>query len=206
IAGVYRMTERDQGISRREFITRLTVLGSLAASYPAAALERLRSNATPSIQQNWLDQDPWQTIAAVQQHLFPATEESPGASDFQAIVYLRNSIDNPAADGEDKAFIVSGVGWLDDLTREQYQRSFTALDESERETVLRQIEQSKAGRNWLSLLVTYLLEALLADPVYGGNPDGIGWKWLGHQPGYPTPPEDKSWYKLAAPVRYQRKG
>jgi len=41
--------------------------------------------------------------------------------------------------------------------------------------------------------------------VYGGNPDGIGWKWLEHQPGYPTPPADKSWYKLAAPVRYQRK-
>jgi gluconate 2-dehydrogenase gamma chain len=70
---------------------------------------------------------------------------------------------------------------------------------------LREIEQSRAGRNWLSLLLTYLLEALLADPVYGGNPDGIGWTWLEHQPGYPAPPRDKSWYKLASPVRYQRK-
>ena len=200
------MNERDKGISRREFITRLTVLGSLAASYPALALERLRSNATSANEQDWLDQDPWQTIAAVQQHLFPSGEESPGASDFRAIVYLRNSIENPAADGEDKTFIVNGAGWLNDLSRERYQRSFTALDEPERETVLRQIEQSKAGRNWLSLLLTYLLEALLADPVYGGNPGGIGWQWLEHQPGYPTPPEDKSWFKLAAPVRYQRKG
>ena len=200
------MNERDKGISRREFITRLTVLGSLAASYPALALERLRSNATSANEQAWLDQDPWQTIAAVQQHLFPAGEESPGAGDFRAIVYLRNSIENPAADGEDKTFIVNGAGWLNDLSRERYQRSFTALDEPERETVLRQIEQSKAGRNWLSLLLTYLLEALLADPVYGGNPGGIGWQWLEHQPGYPTPPEDKSWFKLAAPVRYQRKG
>jgi len=200
------MNEQDKGISRREFITRLTVLGSLAVSYPAAALERLRSKAISANEQAWLDQDPWKTIAAVQQHLFPATPDSPGAGDFQAIVYLRNSIENPAADGEDKDFIFNGVGWLNDLSRERYQRPFTAFDESERETVLRQIEQSKAGRNWLSLLLTYLLEALLADPVYGGNPAGIGWKWLQHQPGYPTPPEDKSWYKLAAPVRYQRKG
>jgi gluconate 2-dehydrogenase gamma chain len=200
------MNERDKGISRREFITRLTVLGSLAASYPALALERLRSNVTSANEQDWLDQDPWQTIAAVQQHLFPAGEESPGAGDFRAIVYLHNSIENPAADGEDKTFIVNGAGWLNDLSRDRYQRSFTALDEPERETVLRQIEQSKAGRNWLSLLLTYLLEALLADPVYGGNPGGIGWQWLEHQPGYPTPPEDKSWFKLAAPVRYQRKG
>ena len=191
------MNDGDKGISRREFITRLTVLASLAASYPAAALQQLRSNATPDKEQDWRNQDPWKTIAAVQQHLFPSTEDSPGASDFQAIVYLRNTIENPAADGEDKDFIVNGVGWLNDLSRERYQQPFTAFDESERETVLRQIEQSQAGRNWLSLLLTYLLEALLADPVYGGNLGGMGWRWLEHQPGYPTPPQDKSWFKLA---------
>ena len=199
------MNDDDKGISRREFITRLTVLSSLAASYPVAALQQLRSNAAADPQQEWRDQEPWKTIAAVQQHLFPSSEDSPGASDFQAIVYLRNTIENPAADGEDKTFIVNGVGWLNDLSQERYQRPFTAFDQAERETILRQIEQSQAGRNWLSLLLTYLLEALLADPVYGGNPAGMGWQWLQHQPGYPTPPPDKSWFKLAAPVRYQRK-
>jgi gluconate 2-dehydrogenase gamma chain len=33
--------------------------------------------------------------------------------------------------------------------------------------------------------------------VYGGNPDGIGWRWLGHVPGYPRPPADKVAGKLA---------
>jgi gluconate 2-dehydrogenase gamma chain len=138
------MNERDKGISRREFITRLTVLGSLAASYPALALERLRSNVTSANEQDWLDQDPWQTIAAVQQHLFPAGEESPGAGDFRAIVYLHNSIENPAADGEDKTFIVNGAGWLNDLSRDRYQRSFTSLDEPERETVLRKCQEKNS--------------------------------------------------------------
>ena len=200
------MTERDKGLSRREFITRLAALGSLAAAYPAAALARLRSSAVAGSEAEWLDQEPWKTLAAVQQHLFPATEDSPGASDFKAIVYLRNSIENPAADGEDKTFIVNGVDWLNDLSRERYQRPFSAFDEAERETVLRLIEQSRAGRNWLSLLLTYLLEALLADPVYGGNPGGVGWKWLAHQPGFPTPAQDKAWYRLAVPVRQRRKG
>ena len=200
------MNDHDKGISRREFITRLTVLGSLAASYPAAALQQLRSEQGPEAAQHWRNEDPWKTIAVVQEHLFPSTENSPGAGDFQAIVYLRNTIENPAADGEDKEFILNGVGWLNDLSRERYQRPFADFDESEREAVLRQIEQSTAGRNWLSLLLTYLLEALLADPVYGGNPNGLGWRWLEHQPGYPTPPPDKSWFKLAAPVHYQRKG
>ena len=200
------MTERGKGLSRREFITRLAALGSLAAAYPAAALARLRSNAVAGSEAEWLDQEPWKTLAAVQQHLFPATADSPGASDFKAIVYRRNSIENPAADGEDKTFIVNGVDWLNDLSRERYQRPFSAFDEAERETVLRLIEQSRAGRNWLSLLLTYVLEALLADPVYGGNPGGVGWKWLAHQPGFPTPAQDKAWYRLAVPVRQRRKG
>ena len=200
------MTEWGKGLSRREFITRLAVLGSLAAAYPAAALARLRSNAVADGEAEWLDQEPWKTLAAVQQHLFPATADSPGASDFKAIVYLRNSIENPAADGEDKTFIVNGVDWLNDLSRERYQRPFSAFDEAERETVLRLIEQSRAGRNWLSLLLTYLFEALLADPVYGGNPGGVGWKWLAHQPGFPSPAQHKTWYRLAVPERHRRKG
>jgi gluconate 2-dehydrogenase gamma chain len=200
------MTERDKGLSRREFISRLAALGSLAAAYPAAALAWLRSSAVAGSEAEWMDQEPWKTLAAVQQHLFPATADSPGASDFKAIVYLRNSIENPAADGEDKTFIVNGVEWLNDLSRERFQRPFSAFDEAERETVLRLIEQSRAGRNWLSLLLTYLLEALLADPVYGGNPGGMGWKWLAHQPGFPTPPQHKTWYRLAVPVRKRRKG
>lgn len=199
------MNERGEGISRREFLNRVALLGSLAACYPVAVIAGKRLQPEAGQLPAWCSEDPWKTLAEVQQHLFPASVDSPGASDIQAVVYLRNAIENPAADAEDKEFLFNGVGWLNDLAQKQTRQSFAALDEQQREMLLREIEQSQAGRNWLSLLLTYLLEALLADPVYGGNPDGIGWKWLKHQPGYPTPPQDKAWYKLAAPVRYQRK-
>jgi gluconate 2-dehydrogenase gamma chain len=192
-------------ISRREFCARLSLLGALAANFPAAALEHLRSAEAASPAPDWLGLEPWKTLAEVQEHLFPPGADVPGAGDIQATIYLRNTIENPAADGSDRDFIFDGVGWLNDLARERHDRSFGVLDEPVREALLRQIEQSAAGRNWLSMLVTYLLEALLADPVYGGNPDGIGWRWLDHTPGYPTPPEHKTWYRLAAPVRFQRK-
>jgi len=199
------MNQHDQGINRRAFLNRITLLASLAACYPAAALAQRRDAAAVPGPEAWLDQDPWRTLAAVQEHLFPAGPEVPGASDIGAIVYLRNSLENPAADSDDREFIFKGVGWLNDVIREQDRQPFTALDESEREAVLRDIEQSRAGRNWLSLLLTYLLEALLADPVYGGNRDRSGWEWLQHQPGYPTPPPDKTWYRLGKPVHFQRK-
>jgi gluconate 2-dehydrogenase gamma chain len=184
----------------------LAMLGVLAATYPATALAQARLQARESQRQpGWLKADPWKTLSEVQQHLFPPAEDTPGASDINAIVYLYNTLENPAADGEDREFMVNGVGWLNELVQEKYRQSFVTLDTAQRETVLRQIEQSGAGERWLSLLLTYLMEALLADPVYGGNPDGVGWKWLEHQPGFPAPPSDKSWYRLAAPVRYQRK-
>jgi gluconate 2-dehydrogenase gamma chain len=199
------MNEHGDGISRREFMGRMALLGSLAACYPLSVIARQRSQAGASPLPAWCNEDPWKTLAEVQQHLFPATGDSPGASDIRAVVYLRNTIENPDADGEDKRFLFNGTGWLNDLARKQMQQPFTELEEGQREQLLREIEQSQAGRNWLSLLLTYLLEALLADPVYGGNPDGMGWKWLEHQPGYPLPPADKAWYKLAARVRHQRK-
>jgi gluconate 2-dehydrogenase gamma chain len=52
------------------------------------------------------------------------------------------------------------------------------------------------GRAWLSLLLYYIFEALLSDPVYGGNPGEIGWRWLEHQPGFPRPPADKIYGSL----------
>lgn len=200
------MTSQGKGITRRTFMEQLAMLGALAAAYPASVLAETRIQPDGLLQQqDWLKAAPWKTLSEVLQHLFPATDDAPGASDINAIVYLHNALENPAADGEDRKFIANGAGWLNELTQERYRKPFTGLDTTQRETVLRQIEQSRAGERWLSLLLTYLVEALLADPVYGGNPNGIGWKWLEHQPGFPTPPPDKTWYKLAAPVRYQRK-
>ena len=49
------------------------------------------------------------------------------------------------------------------------------------------------------------VEALLADPVYGGNFDQTGWRWLSHQPGFPRPSADKTWYRLAPAVQRRSK-
>lgn len=183
-------------ISRRDFLTRLGLLGSLAMTFPATLLAELRASNTAGKQPDWINEHPWKTIAAVQEVLFPAGEDIPGASDIRAIVYLHNAIENPHADGEDKDFIFRGVGWLNDLTQERHQKNYLQLSEQGREKIVHTIVQSRAGRNWVSLLLTYILEALTADPVYGGNPNGIGWQWLEHQPGFPTPPPEKTWDKL----------
>jgi len=54
-------------------------------------------------------------------------------------------------------------------------------------------------------MMSYLIEALLSDPVYGGNKDQKGWLWLEHIPGFPTPGPDKVYFKLGAHASPRRR-
>ena len=93
-------------------------------------------------------------------------------------------------------FIYNGVGWLNDYSESQTQQKFVSLSVKQKETMLRAISKSRAGENWLNNLIGYIFEAMLSPPVYGGNPDGIGWKWLDHQAGFPLPKEGDRYYEL----------
>jgi gluconate 2-dehydrogenase gamma chain len=162
-------------LSRREFL--IASAGSLAALFAPVTLAA--------------SADPWPILAAVQDHLFPSEPNAPGAREIHALAYLRWVIGDPQGDRMEQRFILKGADWLDGLSRQRQQASFVDLDPVRREQVLRELADSAKGDNWLSTLMLYLCEALLTDPVYGGNPDGIGWTWLEHQPGFPRPTPDK---------------
>jgi len=183
-------------ISRREFMTRLGVLGSMALTFPVTVLAGLRQTNAGQPLPDWANEPSWQSIAQVQEVLFPAGKDIPGAGDIGASIYLHKAIENPKADGEDKEFIFLGVSWLDELTQQRYKKRFIQLTLEHQEKIIKETVQTRAGRKWVSLLLTYILEALLAEPVYGGNHNGIGWQWLEHQPGFPAPPADKTWDQL----------
>jgi len=168
-------------LSRRTFL--LASAGGLAALFaPAGALA-----ATAN---------PWPVLAAVQNHLFPSELGSPGAREINALSYLQGVLADPRGDREEQRFILKGVDRLEDLSRRRHQASFVALDSIRREQVLREVANARPGENWISTLLLYLCEALLTDPVYGGNPDCIGWAWLEHQPGFPRPTPDKKYGSL----------
>jgi gluconate 2-dehydrogenase gamma chain len=133
------------------------------------------------------DFDPWPTLDAVTRHLLPSEPDSPGAAEIHAIDYLRFVIGDPKVDREERDFLLQGCAWLDDLAQERRGQPFTALDEPAREELLRQTAASPAGENWIATLLTYVFEALLSAPAYGGNPGGIGWRWLEYVPGFPLP-------------------
>lgn len=175
-------------LRRRDF---LVLLASIPLLSPASVLANRATNTNVQY-----TEEPWQTLDAVFEHLFPATDDAPGARDIRVISYMQTMLGAPDADPADRPFLDNGVGWLNDSSQTEYKQNFTALNETDRENILRKIETSNAGERWISLLLTYLIEALVSDPVYGSNPGGIGWQWLQHPPGYPLPTADSMYFKL----------
>ncbi|RMG27593.1 MAG: gluconate 2-dehydrogenase subunit 3 family protein [Gammaproteobacteria bacterium] len=132
----------------------------------------------------------------VQAHLLPSTGGGPGAREVHATDYLEAALGLPQFDPEIRDFLLQGAAWLEEEARAIHRRAFTALEAQAREALLARVARTEWGENWLATLLDYTLEALLCDPVYGGNPAGIGWRWLEHQPGFPRPPANKRYFLL----------
>jgi len=189
-------------LSRRTFLAQtMAVMGAIAI--PKIAYSQVASNN--KIEKSWL------TLSEVQEHLFPRSKEigdknfSPSAKDINAIGYLQVMLDAPDADNDEVKFILKGVTWLDQLSKTMLKAPFVRLNTIEREQVLQKISASETGETWLSTLLRYIFEALLTDPVYGGNTNSMGWKWLEHQAGFPRPPEDKKYWMLGQNKSGQKK-
>ncbi len=183
-------TQRNR-LGRRTFLLRggaaLATIAALAG-LPYA----VRKNLTRETAFVLFSTQQLKALAAVQEHLFPKSPDSPGAADINATAYLENAITAPGIDPDSRNTIVNGVSRVQDASRERFDVAFNNLEYQQREQLLRYLaDKTRWGRAWLSLVLYYIFEALLSDPVYGGNPGEIGWRWLEHQAGFPRPPADR---------------
>jgi gluconate 2-dehydrogenase gamma chain len=160
----------------------------------------------------------WHTLDHLQQHLLPngaglppsltvslmpkaswrqePPATTPGARETGALNYLRGVFDDPKMDPANKELIIDGALHLESASLETYGALFHALNAMQKEKLLREIEESEKGAQFLGKMMEYLIEALLGSPVYGGNPGSIGWRWLNHAPGFPLPTEEKRYFLL----------
>ncbi|MCH7696059.1 MAG: gluconate 2-dehydrogenase subunit 3 family protein [Proteobacteria bacterium] len=188
---------RSKTIDRRTFLTHVSAVLAITATLPLSVRSESREKSNKTANNNSLFiEESWQTLSVVHDHLFPTSSDTPGAKQINATSYLQGMLAEPDMDSDNRKFILNGVGWLNDIAHKRQKSAFIDLNEEQREDVLRQIEKTSAGERWISLLLLYIFEALLSDPVYGGNPDQIGWRWLEHQPGFPRPPASQTYQKL----------
>lgn len=172
-------------------------LGVATSSFWPSRLAAMSSSQLDGLPEDGgLDRQQWQTIVAVQEHLFPAEDTAPGATDVHAAHYLHFVLSDAMFEAADKQFIIANVTTLQALVQNRFGKPFDRLTTEQKETSLREFETDSTGRKWITEILGYIFEALLTDPVYGGNTNMVGWEWLGHRPGFPRPPANKRYFLL----------
>lgn len=124
----------------------------------------------------------WHTLEAVLDVLFPKTATMPSAKAFNALAYLMNNIHHESFDTDDAKLLIEGAFFF----KRDFPQFFTQKLKAKEQTIHKALSDHYFER-WLSRLIYYALEAMLGDPMYGGNTNEIGWKATLHVSGEPRP-------------------
>ena len=180
-------------VERRRF---LACLG--AAALPATACRR-RSEPAASCAVNAkldgpgkvLDTDQWSTLRAACSRLVPSDGE-PGADEANVTAYIDAQLAAPPV-ASFRSELAEGLRQMNLLARRFGKPSFVALGHHEQDQVLHQLQRGmplgrrQDSRHLFLVLLTLTLEGFLCDPVYGGNRDKVGWRFIGFNPRPPRP-------------------
>mgnify|MGYP002639305181 FL=1 len=128
---------------------------------------------------------PLQTLAVVQEDLFPKEM----ITKANAYAYVSLVFKHSRVSAEDKQFLRNGTKWLNEEAVVKYNKVYTKLSSKERQEILELISNTSWGESWIKTVLSYIMEAVLGDPLYGVNKDEFGWKWLHHSSGLPRPKE-----------------
>ncbi len=181
------LTEQDWLMSRKAFV-RTLVLSGIAIQLPW-----LQSCA--DVEEHFGDTRPltlaqFKTLREVQNILFPSDGNGPGAFELKTDKYLLWVLRDPLLDPEETNYIIKRVDQFAKACKEKYKTDFFELNELQKTEFIIAVSKEDWGKQWLSRLLTLIFEALLLDPVYGGNVNETGWKWLEHDPGRPRPSKE----------------
>jgi gluconate 2-dehydrogenase gamma chain len=192
------------GINRRDFIKSslaLSLLASMAACKPKITdnsltkKTKLKSNITTvKIDTQTFSEDQQLDLDAIFMQLFPDDGNGPSANDLNITTYLEWAMtdEQNIADG-DPEYIAKGIGWLNQLSNDNIGKQFRKASKKQQNKLMEETIGSEAGKNWVSILLYYVIEALTLDPFYGGNTNQVGWKWLEYQGGFPNPIQGKTY-------------
>lgn len=178
--------------SRRSFLRSALIAGAMTqiATFTSCSPNLKEGNDLLTAEQSTILND----ILFV---FFPDDGNGPSHEDINAFGYimwvLHDSLDRNTADN---AYIIEGLDWANQTAQEIYFKPFIELDEKEKEALIGKFTVLDWGENWSSMVITLILEALVLDPIYGGNTNEVGWTWLEHIPGFPRPSEDNRYEKI----------
>jgi gluconate 2-dehydrogenase gamma chain len=155
-----------------------------------------------------------QTITAMAERIFPKDATGPGATDAHVLNYIDGRLSGawglgaktyrqgpyvqPADSGHGFQLAMTprdvykdALSAIDAYCNRQYGKSFAELTAQQQDDVLHALADGKVdtfttvpAATFFAMFRQNVVEGLFADPLYGGNFNLIGWRWIGF-PGNP---------------------
>ncbi|UKN03071.1 gluconate 2-dehydrogenase subunit 3 family protein [Paracrocinitomix mangrovi] len=122
--------------------------------------------------------------------IWPDDGNGPGIDELNTFGYVLWVFSDQYTEQSDKDYLIEGLNWADEQALHIYEQHFYDLSSDQQEILIYQFLEMDWGKNWMYVMQTYVLESLILDPIYGGNKDESGWKWLDHVTGLPRPTEE----------------
>ncbi|NPD85360.1 gluconate 2-dehydrogenase subunit 3 family protein [Lentimicrobium sp. L6] len=188
-------------MQRSQFL-RVLLAGAVATQIPWWMACSSGKNQTADYS---LNEEQQSILVLVQNFLFPADGNGPGAVDFKAEKYMQWVLSDENMDPIEKKYFINGLAWVEETAQEEKGLSFLELSEMEREEILELISKEVWGESWYSMNLNFIFEALLSDPIYGANMDKQSWNWLEHNPGHPRPIEEMKYGNFLNYVNQENK-
>lgn len=188
-------------LSRGGFLKSLLVLGvssQLVACKGSA--DEPEDNSSVKIT-NVMSNQQANIIRVVQSILFPDDGNGPSVEAINAFPYLLWYLQDELIEKYERDFFIRGADWVNQESVATTSIPFLELSIETQTKIVGLLAKKKKTKVWLSKLLTSIFEALLADPIYGGNSNEIGWEWLGHNPGSPRPEGRNSYPNIIKTVR-----
>lgn len=175
-------------INRRKWL-QLALLGGVALSSPwITSCETVSDEQEPNLDGgNVFTNTEMKNIFALQNFLLPEEGQGPSAAQMNAHQYYVWSLADENLPSSDKEYFVGKTIQVFDLCKEQTSKHFHQLSKIEQENFILKNLSEGWFESYLSRMITVIFEATLLDPIYGGNTNEEGWKWLEHTPGSPRP-------------------
>lgn len=195
--------------TRRQFFKRaLAASAVLASGLPACSLPQQHGwhldqlQESPDLTQR-LTKIQKKTLSAVQEQFLPSNSHifkqshhkySPGAIDVMAIDYLESALMFRYIPARHSHSLIHGTQQLYQIARDTFNHHFSDLNGENRDIALNIFLEHKRGDKWFEITMNLTLEAFLGDPVHGGNPNEIVWRWAGVKVPFPRPQKaQKPW-------------
>lgn len=177
-------------VSRRNFIKNSLAIGALMQ------MSVLQSCINTEQDTHILSKKQMAIAVAVQNILFPKDKNGPGAIDFNADKYLLWVLSDKRIPKDENQYIINGLKWVDETAQEEMSENFLKLSKKEQVKLIHTVSKTSWGESWLSVMLTFIFEAMISDPIYGFNKDETGRKWLGHIAGYPRPTKENRYDEI----------